>query len=324
MAAVPYLVMVPTPDQMPARNLVNGVEGMVVVAESAADAKAMCKSQFEQDVDTLWTNATATAIVADTDLHGWVLDILINKPDGTIKGHVTVTADGTSDPAVKATQTLTNDGGGDVADTQTVVIGSKTYTLQSSLTNVDGHVKIGASVTATITNLFNAINLGAGTPGTDYAAATTANTQVDAISKNATTLVVRAKTAGVAGNAIATTETADHYTWGAATLTGGQNSDTFDTLGTAAVTALNAVSGITHAAYNASTNVLTVAGTADNLGDHDVIVSMFPVDRVRDTTIPGAIGTVVDNGATSDALTVAFGADAFVIPLATAGLRTVA
>lgn len=325
MAATPYLVMVPTQDSQPSRTLVNGCEGMLVMAGSTADAVALCKSQFSQDVDALWSNATSTAIVPDADLNGWVLDIVINKPDRTVRGHVTVTSDGTVDAGVKATQTLTNDAGGDAADTQTVVIGGKTYTLQSSLTNVDGHVKIGASVTATLLNLLHAVNASGGTAGTDYAAATTANTSVDGVSSNATTLVVRAKTAGTAGNAIATTETADHYTWGAATLTGGEDAKTFDTVANAAVTALNAGGfGVTNAAYNASTNTLTVAGTADGLGDNDLVVSFFSPDRVRDVPIPGLLGAVTDNGSSGAALTVVLGADNYVLPIAAAGVRLVA
>lgn len=324
MVATPYLVMVPTQDTMPARTLVNGVEGMVIVAGSTADAKAMAKAQYGQDQDVLWTNATVTAIVADSDLHGWVLDIVINTPAGNVLEHVTVTDDGIVDAAVKATQTLTNDAGGDVADTQTVAVGGKTYVLQTSLTNVDGHVKIGASVTATLLNLLHAINASGGTVGTDYATLMTANANVDAISSNATTLVVRAKVAGTAGNAIASTETADHYTWGAATLTGGQDADTFDTMGNAAVTALNATASIAAAAYNASTQVLTIAGTSDALGDHDVVVKMLSPARVRDVAVPGLLGSVVDNGSSGSALSVAFAADAFSLPIAAAGLRLVA
>ena len=119
-----------------------------------------------------------------------------------------------------ATQTLTNDGT-NVTDGDTVTIGTKVYTLQSTLTNVDGNVKIGASNTATMTNLFHAINASGGTVGTDYATATTANTKVTATNPTGTTVVVTAITSGVAGNLIATTEASTHLAWGAATLAGG-------------------------------------------------------------------------------------------------------
>jgi hypothetical protein len=125
-------------------------------------------------------------------------------------------------PALGA-QTLTNDGTNPV-DLSTVTIGSKTYTFQSTLTDVDGHVKRGASNTASMTNLFNAINGSGGTIGTDYATSTLPNTQVVATNPSGTTVTVTALVAGVAGNSIATTASTSpnsHGTWGAATLASG-------------------------------------------------------------------------------------------------------
>jgi hypothetical protein len=321
MAATPYLVMVPTQDSMPARTLVNGVEGMVVVAGSTADAKAICKAQFSQDVNALWDNATVTALVADTNLHGWSLDILINNVDGTVKGHVTVVADGTVDGSVAASQVLTSSA--NYSDGETVTIGTRVYTLQGTLTAGDGHVHIGASEAATIGNLHHAINNSGGTPGTDYNV-TAADPLVTATDNGVHALTVTAKTAGTAGNSIATTETSATASWGATTLAGGEDADTFDTMANAAVTALNAGGfGVTHASYNASTNVLTVAGTADNLGDHSLVVSMFSADRVRDVPIPDALGTITDGGSSGAALTVALAADDWPIPIAAAGVRLV-
>lgn len=119
-----------------------------------------------------------------------------------------------------AIQTLTNDGT-NVSNGDTVTAGTKVYTFQTVLTNVDGNVKIGASNTASMTNLFHAINASGGTPGTDYATAMTANTQFTATNPTGTTVVVTAIASGLAGNAIATTETSSHLSWGAATATGG-------------------------------------------------------------------------------------------------------
>ncbi len=132
---------------------------------------------------------------------------------------------GTPVKGVKATGTLTGDST-NVTNGDTVTIGSKVYTFQSTLTNVDGHVKIGGSAAATLTNLFRAINASGGTPGTDYAAATVANTQVVATNPTGTTVVVTALAAGTAYNSVATTEASTHLSWGAATLTGGVNSTT--------------------------------------------------------------------------------------------------
>jgi hypothetical protein len=114
---------------------------------------------------------------------------------------------------LKATANLSN---GD-----TVTIGAKVYTMQTTLTNVDGNVKIGATLLDSLTNIYNAMGL-TGVAGTDYAAAMVAHTTVDPVALVVDTLFVKAKTAGTAGNALATTETSANASWGAATLTGGQ------------------------------------------------------------------------------------------------------
>lgn len=105
-------------------------------------------------------------------------------------------------------------------DTQTVVVGGKTYTTQTTLTNVDGNVFIGADAATTLQNLYDAINL-TGTAGTQYAAAMTANTRVKATAVTATTLVVKALTPGEVGNLIASTETQTNAGWGGAVLASG-------------------------------------------------------------------------------------------------------
>jgi hypothetical protein len=71
--------------------------------------------------------------------------------------------------------------------------------------------------------LIHAINH-TGTPGTSYYCAAVHPT-VAGTSSNATTAVVTAKISGVAGNAIATTDTEAGVimAWGAATLAGGIN-----------------------------------------------------------------------------------------------------
>jgi hypothetical protein len=105
-------------------------------------------------------------------------------------------------------------------DTETVVIDSKTYTFQTTLTNSDGNVQIGVDAATSIANLVNAINLGAGS-GTAYAAATTLHPTVSAAESDADSMLATAKTPGTAGNAIATTETVTGGFWQDATLTGG-------------------------------------------------------------------------------------------------------
>lgn len=121
-----------------------------------------------------------------------------------------------ADIAATGTLTLTNQ----PLDTETVVIGGKTYTFETVLTNVNGHVLIGATAEDSLDNLVAAINLGAGA-GTLYAAATTLHATVSATDGAGTTVIVTAKTAGSGGNAIATTDTLTNGSWGGATLAGG-------------------------------------------------------------------------------------------------------
>jgi hypothetical protein len=108
------------------------------------------------------------------------------------------------------------------ADTETVTIGSTVYTFQTTLTNVAGNVKIGATLADSIINLKNAINRnGLGTPGTDFATATVAHPLVTVTAFNGTTMTATAIVAGTSGNSIATTETVVNASWASATLTGG-------------------------------------------------------------------------------------------------------
>lgn len=115
-----------------------------------------------------------------------------------------------------ATGTLTLSG--QPLNTETVVIGGKTYTFQTTLTDVDGNVLIGATVAASIANLAAAIELGSGA-GTTYAASMTRNPAVEVYSNDATTLVVKAP--GGVGNVVATTESLTNGSWGGGTLAGG-------------------------------------------------------------------------------------------------------
>jgi hypothetical protein len=108
----------------------------------------------------------------------------------------------------------------DFANGETVTIGTKTYTFQTVLTNVDGNVLIGGSASASLDNLIAAIVLGAGS-GTLYAAATTLHPTVRAEAGAGDTMLAIAKAGGTGGNAIATTDVATNASWGGATLAGG-------------------------------------------------------------------------------------------------------
>lgn len=117
---------------------------------------------------------------------------------------------------VAATGTLT--AAGNVANNDTVTIGTQTYTFKTALTPAANEILIGATALDSLTNLARAINGGAGS-GTLYGAGTAVNAYVTAT--EASPLVATAKVAGVTGNSIPTTEVSANLSWGGATLSGG-------------------------------------------------------------------------------------------------------
>lgn len=119
--------------------------------------------------------------------------------------------------AVRAVSTYTD---ASPANDETLVIGGKTYTWKTSLTNTDGFVALGADATAALANMKAAINLEAGA-GTAYAAATVINAHVKATGSTATTLTIEAKVPGSVGNFITTTETAGSGSWTSTVMAGG-------------------------------------------------------------------------------------------------------
>ena len=111
-------------------------------------------------------------------------------------------------------------------DTETCVIGGKTYTVNATVGTADGSVHLGADAEATLKNLAAAINLDitlgeTGTAGTDYGTSMVINPYAKATTLTATTLKVESKTTGAVGNLIATTDTHGEGAWGAAVLAGG-------------------------------------------------------------------------------------------------------
>lgn len=132
----------------------------------------------------------------------------------------------TPNNGVSASATLTF--AGQPADNDTVTINGVVYTFQTTLTDVAGHVKIGADVATTIINLRNAINRGAGA-GSKYATSTVIHPDVSA-SATATTLVASALFPGTSGNAFTKAESGSNTSWdaggGGTTFSGGTDSST--------------------------------------------------------------------------------------------------
>lgn len=113
---------------------------------------------------------------------------------------------------------------------ETVTCGGKTYTFQSTLTDVDGNVKIGGTINDTASNLAAAINLGSGS-GTAYAASTTLNPRCSATVSGAV-VTVTARIAGTIGNLIAITAPATNVAASGSVLSSGSGvaEDALDSL----------------------------------------------------------------------------------------------
>lgn len=97
---------------------------------------------------------------------------------------------------------------------------------------------------------------------------------------------------------------------------GAGSDDTIDELAALMVIALNATAPIAGAAYNAGTQVLTIAETTDALGDKRVNAWMYPPNSLF-VSIPGFLSTVVDEGAGSAALSITLAADSYTVPVVT-------
>lgn len=109
-----------------------------------------------------------------------------------------------NDVAAAGTLTLS----ANVSNNDTITIASKVYKFQTTLTNVDGNVFIGAAATNSIDNLVAAINLASGA-GTTYAASTEENdTPTSAVAGAGDTMTLYARTA------IATTKSSGTASWG--------------------------------------------------------------------------------------------------------------
>ncbi len=125
---------------------------------------------------------------------------------------------------VAATATLTFSGV--AVNTETLVIGGKTYTWEAALADVDGHIDVGVNQAADESNLTAAIDLGAG-GGTAYAASMVEHPSVDAADVGSTVVITCIAT-GAAGNDIVTTEAMANAAWGGGTMSGGVDAESME------------------------------------------------------------------------------------------------
>ena len=120
-----------------------------------------------------------------------------------------------------ASGTLTSDAT-NVSDGETLTIGSITYRFKDTPAQAYD-IKIGADAATTLDYVKAAVNA-TGTDGTEYYAGTLAHPDVIATTNtNTTQLIVARSPIKSLGEAIATTETSAHLSWGGATLAGGVN-----------------------------------------------------------------------------------------------------
>ena len=72
--------------------LKEGHDQLVVIADSAADAKQVAKAYMGIPSDQAWAGATVTAIAEGTDLAGWRARVTVKDTGGAVVEQVTVTA----------------------------------------------------------------------------------------------------------------------------------------------------------------------------------------------------------------------------------------
>ena len=177
--------------------------------------------------------------------------------------------------------------GGTPADGEIVTIDAKVYTIEDSLTNVDGNVFNGGSATSAITNLIAAIQL-TGLAGTDYATAMSAHPTVSAVAGTGDSGDFTALVGGTAGNVVSTTNVTAG-SWTAGTLLGGTDAD----VKTASIDSLDAIVGtdaanVASATLNRVTGALVITFVGDGPDTDSITLDYTPLDSSSES--------ITDNG----------------------------
>lgn len=157
------------------------------------------------DVSDFDTTEIQQAIVRATDFieQRWGLRFMGNREFRDIS-------------AARATLTFT----GQPTDTETVTIDTTVYTFNTALGGANS-VLIGASTTASIDNLINAVAAVVAEAGVTHGTGTIAHATITTKQGVGDTIIASAKARGTAGNGIASTETIVAASWSSATLLGG-------------------------------------------------------------------------------------------------------
>jgi hypothetical protein len=228
---------------------------LALVAALASTALGQVNQPVKRQAINVLRVASAVTDGETVNIGSVVFEVDTTTAAGITTGNSRLNLSGGSTAA--AVGTLTSDNT-NVSDADTVTVGGKVYTFKTSLTPTEGQVLIGADADGSLLNLIRAINH-SGTAGTDYSAAA-ANANVSAAtSVTSHAFAVTARIPGAGGNAITSTETSAHLSWGGGTLASGV-SPTAGEFTTALNTAINAtnVLGFRVAAVRISANEVLI------------------------------------------------------------------
>lgn len=303
-----YLLSLPLPDHSPARTLVDGADSYVVMAANEADAIAMVVALSG---NRAFKTATVTPLEGSSDMFGWGMHCVVFDTNGHIVIDQTVTdSSTTADAAATGSYTYSSTSG---ANGDTITINGVVISF----------------VTSGAVPALNQLNV-TGVPATDaIATAALINNnpeafQVTAVQDGSTAgkVDLTAVMTGVDGNSITTAKSGTNIAVAGSALTGGTSANKLSSLATALATALNATGVVAHAAF--STPTLTIAGTADAIGNYTFLLEVIPpnkdylsptgVSAYRGPGIPGFIEATAQGGSSSAALTATLEGDTYPVP----------
>lgn len=247
--------------------------------------------------------------------------------DNTYTFVAALSEDAASDASL--TSDNTNPSSGD-----TVTIGDITYTFRTALTTNPEHIAyevlIGADADTTLANLKAAIN-GAAGAGTLYSSGTVKHPYVTAGAITSHVLAIDANEAGASYEALATTETSSHLSFGDTTMENGTHTVAYEVL-------IGADADETLANLKAAINGAAGEGTTYGVGTvaHPDVVAgtiaahVLPIEAAEAGTDANSIATTTDethlawDGATLDQGTEGVDAVAQVDPEAEIGVSGLA